>query len=44
VLRVLPVKLRDAVYEMVARNRHRFWAKDEVCALPRPEWRGRVLA
>lgn len=40
---LIPPFLRNAVYRWVARNRYRWFGKQEACALPRPEWRGRFL-
>lgn len=40
---VVPRPLRDAVYRFVARNRYRWFGKEEVCLLPRPEWRDRFI-
>lgn len=37
-LRLIPRTLRDALYDVVARNRYRWFGKSEVCMLPsRPE-------
>lgn len=41
--RVLPKKLRDAIYKMVARNRYRVFGKHESCMLPEPKHRARFL-
>ena len=40
---VLPVSLRDAMYNFLARNRYRFFGKKETCRLPTPEERSRFL-
>ncbi|MEO1517644.1 MAG: thiol-disulfide oxidoreductase DCC family protein [Bacteroidota bacterium] len=37
VFRILPRFLRDAVYNWIARNRYRWFGKQESCWLPRPE-------
>lgn len=42
-LRIFPRFLRDWVYDIVARNRYRWFGKREDCMLPRPEWRTRFL-
>lgn len=39
-----PRKLRDAVYNFIARNRYRWWGKRETCMIPRPEWKNRFLS
>ena len=41
VLSLFPQRLLAWGYRMVARYRYRLFGKDEVCALPRPEWEGR---
>lgn len=44
VFKKLPVGLRDGIYNWVARNRYRWFGKEEACMLPRPEWQGRFLS
>ncbi len=41
--KVLPRPLRNAVYDWVARNRYRWFGRQEACMLPRPEWKGRFV-
>ena len=41
--RILPAGFRDWVYNWVARNRYRWFGKQEQCMLPRPEWKDRFL-
>jgi predicted DCC family thiol-disulfide oxidoreductase YuxK len=43
VLRVVPKRLRDAVYNLVARNRYRIFGRYEVCFVPDAELRARVM-
>lgn len=43
VLRGIPRPLRDAAYRLVARNRYRWFGKQETCWLPTPELRERFL-
>jgi predicted DCC family thiol-disulfide oxidoreductase YuxK len=43
VLRILPRRLRDAVYDVVARHRYRWFGKRDTCLLPTPEIRKRFL-
>lgn len=43
VLRWIPRRLRDAVYNWVARNRYRWFGRQEACLLPRPEWKERFV-
>ena len=40
---LVPRPIRDAVYRWIARNRHRWFGKSNVCMMPRPEWRERFL-
>jgi len=42
-LRVLPRGLRDAAYDVVARNRHRWFGKRDLCSLPSDAMRSRFL-
>ena len=42
-LRAVPKPLRDAVYNLVARNRYRIFGKYEECFLPDAEMRARVM-
>lgn len=42
-LRIVPRPLRDAGYRLVARNRYRWFGKEESCRLPTPETRARFL-
>lgn len=39
----LPRALRDAAYDLVARNRYRWFGKQEQCMVPSPELRARFL-
>jgi predicted DCC family thiol-disulfide oxidoreductase YuxK len=40
---IVPPFIRDAVYDFIARNRYRWFGKQETCWLPRPEWKQRFL-
>lgn len=42
-LRVLPRSLRDRVYDLVARNRYRWFGRRDACMVPTPELRERFL-
>ncbi|MEW5927897.1 MAG: thiol-disulfide oxidoreductase DCC family protein [Gemmatimonadota bacterium] len=42
-LRAVPRPLRDAAYGWVARNRYRWFGKQEACMIPTPELRARFL-
>jgi predicted DCC family thiol-disulfide oxidoreductase YuxK len=44
VLRLLPLAARDRLYDLVARNRYRWFGQRETCFLPGPEVRARFLA
>lgn len=39
----LPAFLRDPVYKFIARNRYRWWGKQESCWLPSPDLKARFL-
>ena len=39
----VPKPLRDAVYNMIARNRYRIFGKYEACFVPDAEMKGRVM-
>lgn len=43
-LRLLPRPLRDRLYRALARNRYRWFGRAELCALPDPAFRRRLLA
>lgn len=40
---IVPAFLRDKVYNLIARNRYRWFGKTEQCRLPTPEERARFL-
>ena len=40
---ILPVRLRDAIYDFVARNRYRWFGKKDSCMIPTPELRARFV-
>ncbi len=39
----LPDKLRDVVYDLIARNRYRIFGKQDACMVPSPELRKKFL-
>jgi predicted DCC family thiol-disulfide oxidoreductase YuxK len=41
--RLVPRPVRDAIYDWVAKNRYRWFGKQEQCLLPQPEWKDRFL-
>ncbi|MCU0444006.1 MAG: thiol-disulfide oxidoreductase DCC family protein [Microscillaceae bacterium] len=40
---LVPPRVRNIVYDWIARNRYRWFGKKETCRLPTPEERGRFL-
>ncbi len=40
---VIPAPVRDAVYELIGRNRYRWFGKKESCWIPEPEWVDRFI-
>lgn len=42
-LRVVPKPLRDGLYRWVAANRYRWFGRSDVCSMPTPELRSRLL-
>jgi predicted DCC family thiol-disulfide oxidoreductase YuxK len=40
---IVPLPLRDRVYDWVARNRYRWFGKQSSCLMPTPEIRERFL-
>jgi predicted DCC family thiol-disulfide oxidoreductase YuxK len=42
-VRLVPKPLRDAVYDLVARNRYRIFGKYESCFIPDASFRARVI-
>ena len=40
----IPAPVRDLVYDWVARNRYRWFGREEACRLPTPALRARFLA
>lgn len=43
VFRFIPAPLRDAIYRLVAKNRHRLFGRMEACRIPTPEERSRFI-
>jgi len=43
VVGVLPTKLLDWVYSLVARNRYRIFGRYDTCPIPRPEYKSRFI-
>lgn len=42
-LRVIPRPIRDWAYDLVARNRYRWFGRSEVCMVPTPDLRARFI-
>jgi predicted DCC family thiol-disulfide oxidoreductase YuxK len=42
-LRFIPRFIRDAVYNLISRNRYRLFGKKEVCMIPSPELKDRFV-
>lgn len=42
-LGVLPTRLLNRLYDVVARNRYRMFGRREECLMPRPEWQDRFI-
>ncbi|WP_284037763.1 thiol-disulfide oxidoreductase DCC family protein [Neobacillus sp. 114] len=43
VLFIIPRPIRDLLYKTIAKNRYKWFGKNETCMLPRPEWKSRFL-
>ena len=43
IFRIIPRRIRDFVYDWIARNRRRWFGKYETCPIPAPEVRNRFL-
>ena len=43
VLKIFPEKLRNYVYDYIARNRYKWYGKKESCMIPTPELRAKFL-
>lgn len=40
---IIPAFLRNAIYDLIAKNRYRWFGKKAECMLPRPEWKQKFL-
>ena len=43
VLRLLPVRVQDWLYARIARNRYAMFGRDDLCAMPDPDLRRRLV-
>ncbi len=41
---MVPKSIRDSVYNIIAKNRYKWFGRKEVCMVPSPEVRNRFLA
>ncbi len=44
VLRFVPRAIRDFAYDIIARNRYKWWGKQDACIVPTPDVRDRFLS
>lgn len=44
IFQIVPLDFRNAVYDWIAKNRYRWFGKQEQCMLPKPEWKNRFLS
>jgi predicted DCC family thiol-disulfide oxidoreductase YuxK len=42
-MHIVPKRIRDGVYEIVARYRYRVFGRYDSCPIPRPEFRSRFI-
>ncbi|MBI1288154.1 MAG: DUF393 domain-containing protein [Flavobacteriales bacterium] len=40
---IVPRFIRNAIYDLIAKYRYRWFGKKDVCWLPKPEWKDRFL-
>ena len=43
-LKVVPESIRDWVYDLIRRNRYRWFGRQDSCPVPKAEWRWKFLA
>ena len=43
VFRLLPPSFRDFLYDIIAKNRYKWFGKEDSCMLPLPQWKERFL-
>jgi len=43
-LKAVPAPVRDWVYDLIGRNRYRWFGKQDSCPVPKAEWQGKFLA
>jgi predicted DCC family thiol-disulfide oxidoreductase YuxK len=42
-LKILPDRVLDGIYDLIARHRYRIFGRYETCLVPRPEYRSRFI-
>ncbi|WP_395074290.1 thiol-disulfide oxidoreductase DCC family protein, partial [Flavobacterium sp.] len=43
IFKILPLSLRDSIYDYVAKNRYKWYGKQESCMIPTPELQSKFL-
>jgi len=43
-LKIVPGPVRDWVYDVIGRNRYRWFGRQDSCPVPKAEWQGKFLA
>jgi predicted DCC family thiol-disulfide oxidoreductase YuxK len=43
IFKIIPPFLRNSIYDLIAKNRYRFFGKSDTCRIPTPELRTRFL-
>ena len=43
IFKIIPAFLRNSVYDLIARNRYRFFGRTDACRIPTPELKARFL-
>jgi len=43
IIKVIPVKTRDLIYDKIAKNRYSLFGKYSTCEIPKPEWKSKFL-
>jgi predicted DCC family thiol-disulfide oxidoreductase YuxK len=38
---IVPIFIRDGMYNWIAANRYKWWGKSAICWVPKPEWKNR---
>lgn len=43
IFKIIPAPIRDLIYDFIAKNRYRWFGKEESCRIPTPELKSRFL-